>query len=257
MTQQVDPGARVRHDTRMGRGARTGRNQRRRGGCGCSLILLVSILVGLVAAVEVGLRWYLSDRAEKEVSAQIDAPVDISFGSGLLLWEVLTTRTAEQVHLTSPGSEGVPRLDVTGHSVGLVDGAIHAGTVDGTAVLDEQQLAAAAAQGDPVQESPIAGLTEIRSVRPDAPAGLLRADIGGIAEIGVAPGVTAGQLTLRPEQTALLGFPLPDGLFSGITTVVDSTLATLPQGLVIEGARVVPEGLEVSLGGRDVVVNQN
>ena len=99
MTQQVDPGARVRHDTRMGRGARTGRNQRRRGGCGCSLILLVLILVGLVAAAEVGLRWYLSDRAEKEVSAQIDAPVDISFGSGLLLWEVFTTRTADQVHL--------------------------------------------------------------------------------------------------------------------------------------------------------------
>lgn len=253
----VDPGTRVRHDTGMGRGARTGRSQGRRGGCGCFLIVLVLLVVGLVAAAEVGLRWYLSDRAQKEVSAQIDAPVDISFGSGLLLWEVLTTRTAGSVHLTSPGSETVPQLDLTGHSVSLVGGELHVGSVDGTAVLDEQQLLAAAAQGDPAQNSPVAGLTEVRSVRPDAPAGLLRADIGGIAEIGVSPGVTDGQLTLRPEQTALLGFPLPDGLFSGITTVVDSTVAKLPQGVVIEGARVVDEGLEVTLGGRDVVLERN
>ena len=190
------------------------------------------------------------------MAAHLDAPVDVSFGRGLLLWEVLTTRTADQVHLTSPGSETVPQLDVTGHSVSLVDGAIHAVGVDGTAVLNEQQLVAAA-QSDPVQDSPVAGLTEVRSVRPDVASGLLRADIGGIAEIGVSPGVMDGQLTLRPEQTALLGFPLPDGLFAGITTVVDSTVARLPQGVVIEGARVVDEGLEVSLGGRDVVLEQN
>ena len=221
------------------------------------MVLLVLLVAGVVAAAEVGLRWYLADRAEKEVSAQIDAPVDVSFGSGLLVWEVLTTRTADQVHMTSPGSQTVPRLDVTGRSVSLVDGAVHVDTVAGTAVLDEQQLVSAAAQSDPAEGSPIAGLTEVRSVRPDAPAGLLRADIGGIAEIGVAPGVTDGQLTLRPEQTALLGIPLPGGLFSGITAQVDSTVATLPQGVVIEGARVVPEGLEVSLGGREVTLQQN
>lgn len=236
----------------MGRGARTGRDGGRRG-CGCSLILLVLVLVGLVAAAEVGARWYLSDRAEREFSEQVGAPASVSFGRGLLLWELVSTRAAESVHLTSPGSDTVPQLDVTGHSVSLVDGALHAATMDGTAVLDAQQLTAAA-QGDHSGGSPAAGLAEVRSVRPDAPAGLLRADIGGIAEIGVAPGVTDGQLTLRPEQTALLGFPLPDGLFSGITTVVDSTVDSLPQGVVIEGARVVPEGLEVSLGGRDVVL---
>ena len=254
----VDPGARVRHDTGMGRGARRGRgDQVGRHGCGCSLILLVVILVGLVAAAEVGLRWYLSDRAEKEVSAHLDAPVDISFGGGLLLWEVLTTRTAEKVHLTSPGSETVPQLDVTGRSVSLVDGAVHAAGVDGTAVLDEQQLLAAVRQGAPAQHSPVGEFAEVRSVRPDAAAGLLRADIGGIAEIGVAPGVTDGQLTLRPEQTALLGFPLPEGLFSGITTVVDSTVASLPRGVAIDGAQVVNSGLEVSLDGRDVVLERN
>lgn len=243
----------------MGRRARTSGHGRtgRRGGCGCSLILLVLILVGLVAAAEFGVRWYLSDRAEREVSARIDAPVSVSFGRGLLLWELASTRSAETVHVTSPGSDSVPRLDLTGHSVSLQDGAVHAGTVDGTAVLDEQQLLAAATQGDTTQGAPIADLTEIRSVRPDATAGLLRADIGGIAEIGVAPGVTDGHLTLRPEQTALLGFALPDGLFSGVTTVVDSTVEKLPQGVVIDGARVVNEGLEVSISGREVVLEQN
>lgn len=253
----MDPDAWVRHDTGMGRGARTGRGNRGGGrGCGCSLILLVLLLVGLVAAAEFGTRWYLADRAEREVSVRIDAPADVSFGRGLLLWELISSRSAGEVHLTSPGSDTVPQLDVTAHSVTLVDGALHAETLDGTAVLDEQQLVAAAAQGGP-EGSPIAGLTEVRSVRPDAAAGLLRADLGGIAEIGVAPSVTDGRLTLRPEQTALLGFPLPDGLFSGITTVVDSAVADLPQGVVIEGTRVVTEGLEVSLGGRDVVLQTN
>ena len=69
--------------------------------------------------------------------------------------------------------------------------------------------------------------------------------------------MTDGRLTLRPQQTALLGFPLPDGLFSGITAKVDSTVAQLPQGMVIEGARVVDQGLEVGLGGRDVTLGQN
>lgn len=240
----------------MGRGARSGGNGRR-GGCGCSLIFLLLLLVGLVLAAEFGARWYLADRAEREVSAEIDAPVSVSFGGGSLLWQLATTRSAASVHLTSPGSATVPQLDLTGHSVSLSDGAIHIGVVDGTALLDGQQLVAAAAEGEPAQASPIAGLTDVRSVRPDAAAGLLRADIGGIAEVGVAPGVADGQLTLRPEQTALLGFPLPDGLFSGITAKVDSTVASLPQGVVIDGARVVDAGLEVALGGRDVVLSRN
>ena len=66
--------------------------------------------------------------------------------------------------------------------------------------------------------------------------------------------MTDGQLTLTPQQTSLLGFDLPNGLFSGITGTVDSTVASLPDGVVIEGARVVPEGLEVALGGQDVVL---
>ena len=155
----VDPGARVRHDTGMGRGARRGRGEQGgRRGCGCSLILLVVILVGLVAAAEVGLRWYLSDRAEKEVSAHLDAPVDISFGGGLLLWEVLTTRTAEKVHLTSPGSETVPQLDVTGRSVSLVDGAVHAAGGDGTAVRLEPLLGASIWQRFRLRYVPVCGM---------------------------------------------------------------------------------------------------
>lgn len=215
------------------------------------------LLAALVVAAEFGARWFLADRAEREISTQIDAPVTVSFGGGSLLWDLATTRSASTVHLTSPGSATVPSLDLTGQTVSLSGSTVHVGTVHGTAVLNEQQMVAAAAQGAQESSAPIAGLTEIRSVRPDPAAGLLRADLGGLAEIGVMPGVMDGQLTLRPEQTALLGFPLPDGLFSGITAKVSSTVASLPQGMVIEGARVVDEGLEVTLGGSDVTVSQN
>ena len=237
--------------------AHTGRRGGGRGarrGCGCSLFVLLLLLVGLVVAAEFGARWYLSERAESEASARLGAPVSVGFGSTPVLWDLGTAQAVGTVHLTSPGNATVPRIDVTGNAVRLVDGGIRADTADGTATLSGEQLAAAAAQGNPAEGSPVAGLTEVRSVRPDPAAGLLRADIGGIAEIGVAPGVTDGQLTLTPQQTSLLGFELPGGLFSGITGTVDSTVASLPEGVVIEGARVVPEGLEVALGGRDVVL---
>lgn len=210
--------------------------------------------MGLVVAAEFGARWYLSDRAEREASAELGAPVSVGFGPTPILWDLATTRAVDTVRLTSPGAQTVPRIDVTGSSVRLVDGAILAATANGTAILTGDQLAAAAAEGNPAADSPVAGLTEVRSVRPDAQAGLLVANIGGIAEVGVAPGVSAGQLTLTPQQTALLGFPLPDGLFSGITGTVDSTVASLPDGVTINGARVVADGLEVSLTGTDVVL---
>lgn len=235
---------------------RRGRRDGRRGGCGCgcSLVLLLLLLAGLVAAAEFGARWYLSDRAEREASAELGAPVSVEFGTSPVLWDLATQQAVGTVRLTSPGDATVPRIDVTGYSVSQVDGGIRAESADGTATLSADQLAAAAAEGNPAEGSPIAGMTEVRSVRPDAPAGLLRADIGGIAEIGVQPAVNDGQLTLTPQQTSLLGFPLPDGLFSGITGTVDTTMASLPEGVVIEDARVVDDGLEVMLGGRDVVL---
>ena len=241
---------RDRMDRRDGRG----RRGRRRGGCGCGFLLLLLLLVGLVVAAEFGARWYLSDRAEREASARLGAPVSVGFGSTPILWDLATRQAVGSVNLTSPGAETVPRIDVTGQTVRLIDGAIRADSATGTATLTGPQLAAAAAEGNPANDSPVAGLAEVRSVRPDAPAGLLRADIGGIAEIGVAPGVTDGQLTLTPEQTSLLGLTLPDGLFSGITGTVDSTVASLPEGVTIDGARVVEDGLEVRLGGRDVTL---
>lgn len=218
------------------------------------MLVLLLLLVGLVVAAEFGARWYLSDRAEREVSTQLGAPVSVGFGPTPVLWDLATERALDSVHLTSPGAETVPRIDVTGRSVRLVDGGVLAATADGTATLDGAQLTAAAAQGNPTAESPIAGLTEVRSVRPDADAGLLRADVGGIAEIGVAPGVANGQLTLTPEQTSLLGVELPGGLMSGITGTVETTMDTLPDGVVIHGARVVPDGLEVALTGTDVLL---
>lgn len=230
------------------------RRGRGRGGCGCSLPVVVLLLAGLLVAAEFGARWYLADRAERKASAQLGAPVSVEFTSTPLLWDLLTRQNVSSVQLTSPGSATVPRIDVTGDSVTMVDGGIRAASADGTAILDSDQLTAAAARGNPTEDTPLEGLAEVRSVHPDPPSGLLRADIGGIAEIGVAPSVMDGQLILTPQQGSLLGFDLPGGLFSGITGTVDDTMASLPDGVTIENTRVVEDGLEVGLAGRDVVL---
>lgn len=241
----------IRHHVGMNRRAPV---RRRRSGCGCSLIVLFLLLVGIVVAAEFGARWYLADQVEQKAADRLGAPVSVEFGALPILPGLITERSVDQVRLTSPGNATVPRIDVTGRQVTLVDGAVHAATAAGTATLSGNQLTAAAAQGNPGNDTPLAGLSEVRSVRPDAATGLLHADIGGIAEIGVSPGVTDGQLTLTPQQSALLGFPLPDGLFSGISGTVDSAIASLPDGVVIDGTEVVNDGLEVRLGGTDVVL---
>lgn len=211
-------------------------------------------MVGIVVAAEFGARWYLADQVEQKATDRLGAPASVEFGALPILPGLIIDRSVDHVRLTSPGNAIVPSIDVTGRQVTLVDGVVHAATAAGTATLDGNQLTAAAAQGNPGNNSPLAGLSEVRSVRPDAAAGLLHADIGGIAEVGVSPGVTNGQLTLTPQQTALLGFPLPDGLFSGISGTVDSAIASLPDGVVIDEAEVVDDGLEVRLGGTDIVL---
>src|SRR5690606_4506349 len=138
----VAPRTPIRHDAGMRRRDqidRRGRRGRRRGGCGCSLLLLLILLVGLVVAAEFGARWYLSDRAEREASAELGAPVSVDFGRTPILWDLATTQAVDTVRLTSPGAETVPRIDVTGYSVRLVDGAILAATADGTATLTGAQ----------------------------------------------------------------------------------------------------------------------
>lgn len=240
----------IRHHDGMSRRAPV----RRRRGCGCSLILLLLLLVGIVVAAEFGARWYLSDRVEREATDRIGAEVSVGFGAMPILPGLLTEQAVDRIRITSPGNSTVPRIDVTGRQVTLVDGVANAATAAGTATLNSEQLVAAAAEGNPGNDSPLAGLSEVRSVQPDPASGLLRADIGGIAEIGVTPGVTDGQLTLTPQQSALLGFSLPEGLFSGISGTVDSTVASLPDGVEIDGTKVVEEGLEVHLKGTDVTL---
>lgn len=221
-------------------------------GCGISLLVLLLLLAGLVAAAEFGARWYLGDRIEREASDRLAAPVSAEFGPTPVLWTLAVDRSVDTVHVTSPGNATLARLDVTARGARLVDGAVRADSAAGTATVSEPQLVAAAAEGNPTTGSPVGGLTDVRSVRPDAAAGLLRADIGGFAEVGVVPGVTGGRLTLTPQETSVLGFPLPDGLFSGITAAVGTAVDALPEGVTIDGARVVDDGLEVHLGGRDV-----
>lgn len=221
-------------------------------GCGLSLVVVLLLVAGLAVAAEFGARWYLGDRIEREAADRLAAPVSAGFGPTPVLWTLATDRSVDTVHLTSPGNATLPRFDVTARGVRLIDGALRADTADGTATVSEPQLVAAAADGNPTTGSPVGGLTDVRSVRPDAAAGLLRADIGGLADVGLTPGVSGGRLTLTPQETSVFGFPLPDGLFSGITGTVATAVDALPEGVAIDGVRVVDDGLEVHLGGRDV-----
>ena len=229
------------------------RNDRRGPGCATRLFGLLLLLALLAVGAEFGARWFLADRIETRASQQLGAPVDISFGATPILPGLLLDRTVDSLHLSSPATAETPALEIDGAGARIAGETVTLDSVSGTATLTDAQLTEAAARKDG-DSGALAGLTAIRSVRADAAEGVRRADVGGVAEIGATPGVSGGRLTFSPQQTEILGLPLPDGLFGGITTIVDGTVDDLPAGVTIDGARVVDGGLQVHLAGTGVTV---
>ena len=229
------------------------RHDRRGPGCGARLFGLLLLLVLLAVGAEFGARWFLADRIENRASQRLEAPVDVTFGTSPVLPGLVTSRTLDSLHLSSPATAETPALEIDGAGARLDGDTVTLDSISGTATLTDAQLTEAATRGDRGSGA-VAELTAIRSVRADVAEGVLRADVGGVAEIGATPGVSDGRLTFSPQQTEILGLPLPDGLFSGITTIVDGTMDDLPAGVTIDGARVVDGGLEVHLSGTGVTV---
>lgn len=239
--------------------ARPGRGPGRRRGRTAALVaagLVLLLVVGLVG-VELGLRNSIGERLQREASEALGSTAQVDIGPRPMLLSIFDD-TLGSVRITTDGQtpagsgEPAPAIDITAQGVREAGDRTLVESLAGTVFASDQMMTAAAQQE--ASETLLGGLVQVQSVTSDPGAGTLQVDLG-LAEATVTPRIApGGRLQMDPEQASVLGFPLPDGLLGGTVSMMDSTLAELPDGVEITGARVVEGGLVLDVAGTDVVL---
>lgn len=220
-------------------------------------ILLVVLLVAGAVGLELGTRKAITDNLREEISASLGSVPEVDLGAAPVL---LTTFTGSinSVRITTDGVpvEGatgpVPAIDITASDVREDGDVSRIGSLSGTAFVSDEAMSAAAQQD--TSGGMLGGLIQVQDIVSDPAAGTLRVTISGLAEAVVTPRLVDGDLQMDPQQATLLGFPLPSELLGGTVSMMNSTLAELPEGVELTGVRVVPGGMVVEIAGTDVVL---
>ena len=225
---------------------------------GAAAVVLVAV-VGLIG-LELGMRNSIGDRLEREATSALGSPAQVELGARPVVLSVLDD-TLGSVRITTDGTpaEGTtgpaPVVDLTAEGVRTEGELAHVRALSGTVFVSDAAMTAAAAEQTGGGDSLLSGLLQVQSVTSDPASGTLRVALG-MAEAQVTPRLVGRHLQLEPEQATVLGFPLPAGLLGGTVSMMDSTLAELPDGVDITGVRVVDGGMTLDVNGTDVVLEQ-
>ena len=225
---------------------------------GIAAILVVVALVGL----EFGLRNAIKQQMSEEIAAALGSPAEVELGASPVLLSYFTG-TLGSVRITTDGSpvEGAtgpaPAIDIRAEGVRSEGEVTHVESLTGTAFVSDEAMTAAAAEDRGTGDSMLGGLIQVQDIVSDPAAGTLRVSISGLAEAVVTPRLVGGALEMAPEQASLLGFPLPSELLGGAVSMMDSTLAEMPEGVQLTAVNVVPGGMTVDLAGTDVVLESS
>lgn len=241
-----------------GRGGDTGR--RRRGPIialigGVTVLVLILGLVGL----EFGLRNSIKQQMTEEVATSLGSPAQVDLGARPVLLSYFTG-TLGSVHLTTDGSpaEGAtgpaPAIDVRAEGVSSEGETTHIESLTGTAFVSDEAMTQAALNDQGSGDSMLGGLIQVQNIVSDPASGTLKVSISGLAEAVVTPRLNGGNLEMDPQQASVFGFTLPPELLGGTVSMMDSTLAELPEGVTLTGVHVVDGGMTIDLSGTDVVL---
>lgn len=234
-----------------GGGRRTGR------WVGIGAIVVVVLLIAGAVGLEMGTRKAITDNLREEISASLGSVPEVDLGSAPVLMTTFTG-TINSVRITTDGTpaEGatgpVPAIDITAENVREDGDVSRIGSLNGTAFVSDEAMSAAAQEDS--SGGLLGGFIQVQDIVSDPASGTLRVTIGGLAEAVVTPRLVNGDLEMDPQQASILGFPLPRELLGGTVSMMNSTLAELPDGVELTGVRVVPGGMVVELAGTDVVL---
>lgn len=224
-------------------------------------IVAILLVVGLIG-VEFGLRNSIKQQMNQEISATLGSPAEVELGARPVLLSYFSG-TLGSVRITTDGSpaEGAtgpaPAIDIRAEGVRSEGEVTYVQSLTGTAFVSDEAMTAAAAADQGGGDSLLGGLIQVQDIVSDPAAGTLRVSISGLAEAVVTPRLVGGNLEMAPEQASIFGFELPAGLLGGAVSMMDSTLADMPEGVQFTAVNVVPGGMTVELAGSDVVLESS
>ena len=236
------------------------RNDRRRGRTAAIIagLAVIAVIAGLIG-LEFGLRNSIKQQMSEEVGTALGSTAVVELGARPVLLSYFNG-TLGSVRITTDGSAAesatgpAPAVDIRAEGVRSEGEVTHIASLTGTAFISDQAMTEAAAADQGAGDSMLSGLIQVQDIVSDPAAGTLRVSISGLAEAVVTPRLVGGNLEMQPEQASIFGFQLPSEILGGTISMMDSTLAELPEGVELTGVDVVPGGMTVDLAGQDVVL---
>ena len=248
---------------------------------------IVLVIVLLLVLAEFGLRWYLKDELkaalkdqiqESGVSSSVDpkvslgaSPVLLGMAQGKIPQMTLDVPSTldisyEENDQSKPKVTGQPAMHIDMRDLKM-DGDdpnnATVGEVTLRTTLPKEMLKAQAAESanddksGGAEDNPLGGMMKISDVRPNPDKQTLSFDIsGGLATFEVKPTVQDGKMKMEMDNVSLLGFQLPESFTQQMESQLQDSVPADPQGgLEFQGINVTEEGLEVTMHGTDVRVN--
>ncbi|MGJ4083660.1 DUF2993 domain-containing protein [Corynebacterium macclintockiae] len=248
---------------------------------------IVLVIVLLLVLAEFGLRWYLKDELkaalkdqiqESGVSSSVDpkvslgaSPVLLGMAQGKIPQMTLDVPSTldisyEDNDQSKPKVSGQPAMHIDMRDLKM-DGddpnKATVGEVTLRTTLPKEMLKAQAAESanddksGGAEDNPLGGMMKISDVRPNPDKQTLSFDIsGGLATFEVKPTVQDGKMKMEMDNVSLLGFQLPESFTQQMESQLQDSVPADPQGgLEFQGINVTEEGLEVTMHGTDVRVN--
>ncbi|MDR7330875.1 LmeA family phospholipid-binding protein [Corynebacterium guangdongense] len=250
------------------------------------LLAILTVLVVLLIAAEVGLRMYLSGQVTQgfEQQAQEDGVVvteepEVSFGASPLVFGLLggtlpqvTMRTPSTLQQEGETYKGTPAADVRIEDLTVAENPV-AGTLTTTTELPEDYMLAIIREqlrSQVGQDSGMAstlvdelGITDLNANVAEQTLDLEFAR--GLAGISLAPADVDGQMSLEARSTRLFGMELPQEVSASISQALQEGIAEqanehagadVANSLTIDSYEIVDGALRVTVTGHDVPLSE-
>ena len=243
-----------------------------------AIIVIIVLLLALIA--EFGARWYIKHEIKNSLteasnSRTVEDP-KVSLGTTPVLFG-LVQRSLPHLEVEVPSSidvsyedndpsrpvvTGMPRTHITGKklSMGETPQDMRFGelTVDAELPKEVMKAEMIANQSGQSDDDLLNSLLQVNDVVPNPQDQTLEVQFsGGLASIVMSPKIQEGKLAMEVSAVKVFGQELPDVLAEALGGAVEESVdQNTPGGLEPRDVRVTDSGLEISLHGTDVDLNE-
>ncbi|WP_300611324.1 DUF2993 domain-containing protein [Corynebacterium sp.] len=243
-----------------------------------AIIVVIVLLLALIA--EFGARWYIKHEITNAMTEASDSRMTedpkVSLGTTPVLFG-LVQGSLPHLEVEVPSSidvsyedndpsrpviTGMPRTHITGKKLSMgenpEDMIFGELTVDAELPKEVMQAEMIANQNQQSGDDLMSQLLQVNDVVPNPKDQTLEVQFsGGLASIVMSPKIEQGQLTMDVSAVKVFGQKLPDVLAETLGGAVeDSVDQNTPGGLEARDVRITNDGLQISLHGTDVHIDE-